>query len=139
MVKKIKFRTNEQHECVNLTDEVKKVLVGQNIKNGFCVVYNPHSTAGLFINSYLDPKTLLDIMETIKVLVPTKIDYHHQFDTPSDAAGHIKSVLVGNSETLIIDDGELKIGGSQGVVFAEFDGPRNREVWISFVSQSEEK
>lgn len=137
MIEKIKIHTSKQHECVNLTDEIRTIITRQGFKQGLCVVYNPHSTAGLFINSYLDPKTLLDIMDTIRTLVPTRIDYHHQFDTPSDAAGHIKSVLVGNSEIVLVEDGTLCIGGSQGVLFAEFDGPRDREVWITLVHGGE--
>jgi len=137
MIEKIKIHTSKQHECVNLTDAIKAIIVERSFKQGVCIVYNPHSTAGLFINSYLDPKTLLDIMDTIRNLVPTKVDYHHQFDTPSDAAGHIKSVLVGNSETVLVEDGSLCIGGSQGVLFAEFDGPRDREVWITLIHSGE--
>jgi secondary thiamine-phosphate synthase enzyme len=61
-------------------------------------------------------------------LIPTRIDFKHQHDTPQDAAGHIKSVLVGVNLTLIITDSKLVLGSSQGVFFNEFDGPRNRHV-----------
>jgi secondary thiamine-phosphate synthase enzyme len=135
MLYKIKFRTPEQHSWKNLNEEINKIVGESNIKNGICVVFNPHSTAGLFINSYLDPKTPDDIFDTIKSLVPMRTDFHHQFDTPSDAAAHIKSCLVGNSETVFIEEGALKLGGSQGIVFAEFDGPRDREVWIKLIKE----
>jgi secondary thiamine-phosphate synthase enzyme len=137
MIEIIKIKSNMQYECLNLNQMIQEVISKRGLKTGVCIIYNPHSTAGLFINSYLDPKTLLDIMDTIRSLVPTRIDFHHQFDTPSDAAGHIKSVLVGNSETVLVENGSLCIGGSQGILFAEFDGPREREVWITFLNTEE--
>jgi secondary thiamine-phosphate synthase enzyme len=133
MFYKIQFRTTDQHSWKNLNEEINKIIAKSGIKDGICGIFNPHSTAGLFINSYLDPKTPDDIFDAIKALVPLRTDFHHQFDTPSDAAAHIKSCFFGNSETVFIEDGALKIGGSQGIIFAEFDGPRDREVWIKII------
>jgi secondary thiamine-phosphate synthase enzyme len=135
MFYKVKFRTQDQHSWKNLNDEINKIIADSGVKNGICGVFNPHSTGGLFINSYLDPKTPDDIFDVIKSLVPMRTDFHHQFDTPSDAAAHIKSCLIGNSETVFIEDGALKLGGSQGIIFAEFDGPRDREVWIKLIRE----
>jgi secondary thiamine-phosphate synthase enzyme len=134
MFYKIKFRTEAQHAWKNLNEEINKIIAESGIREGLCCVFNPHSTAGLFINSYLDPKTPEDIFDTIKILVPTRVDFHHQFDTPSDAAAHIKSCLFGNSETILVEEGAAKLGGSQGIIFAEFDGPREREVWIKLIA-----
>jgi len=133
MFYKIPFRTEAQHTWRNLNDDINKIIAESGISDGICCIFNPHSTAGLFINSYLDPKTPEDILDTIKILVPIKVDYHHQFDTPSDAAAHIKSCFMGNSETVFIEGGKIKLGGSQGIIFAEFDGPRNREVWVKII------
>ena len=77
-------------------------MAESGVKEGLCVVYNPHTTAGLFINSYLDPNTPEDILYEWNRLIPTRFDFFHQFDTPTDAAGHVKSVLMGNTCTLII-------------------------------------
>ncbi|QQO11159.1 secondary thiamine-phosphate synthase enzyme YjbQ [Breznakiella homolactica] len=129
----IKFRTDAQHSWKNLNEDINAVLAENSIGDGICCVFNPHSTAGLFINSYMDPKTPDDIFDTIKSLVPMRVDFRHQFDTPSDAAAHIKSCLVGNSETVFVEEGRLKLGGSQGIIFAEFDGPRDREVWLKVI------
>jgi secondary thiamine-phosphate synthase enzyme len=134
MFYKIKFRTDARHSWKNLNGEINKIIAESGIREGLCCVFNPHSTAGLFINSYLDPKTPEDIFDTIKTLVPTRVDFHHQFDTPSDAAAHIKSCLCGNSETVLVEDGAAKLGGSQGIIFAEFDGPREREVWLKLIA-----
>jgi secondary thiamine-phosphate synthase enzyme len=133
MIYKIQFRTADQHDWKNLNEEINGIIDKSGIKDGICGVFNPHSTAGLFINSYLDPKTPDDIFGAIKALVPIRTDFHHQFDTPSDAAAHIKSCFFGNSEIAFIEGGMLKLGGSQGIIFAEFDGPRDREVWIKII------
>ena len=133
MPSKIHFRTSAGHSWKNLNDDINSIVRESGIKDGICCVFNPHSTAGLFINSYLDPKTPGDIFDTIGTLVPVRVDFQHQADTPSDAAAHIKSCLTGNSEAVIVEDGKLKLGGSQGIIFAEFDGPRDREVWVKII------
>ena len=66
-------------------------------------------------------------------LIPTRIDFKHQFDTPSDAAGHIKCTLLGVTMTFIVTEGKLLLGGSQGIFFEEFDGPRNRNYFVKVV------
>jgi hypothetical protein len=68
--------------------------------------------------------------DEIDRLVPTRINFRHQYDTPQDAAGHIKSALVGPSQTFIIDDGQLVLGHSQKIYFFEFDGPRKRQIYV---------
>jgi secondary thiamine-phosphate synthase enzyme len=130
----IKFSTAKRHDWVDLTDQVKTYVKNTGVNQGLCLVYNPHSTGGLFINSYLDPNTPEDIMDEIDRLVPTRFDFHHQFDTPTDAAGHVKSALMGMEATFIIHDGELMLGHSQGIIFAEFDGPRDRKLLVKVIS-----
>jgi secondary thiamine-phosphate synthase enzyme len=90
----------------------------------------PHTTAAITINSYLDPDTALDIVSDVRRLVPTRTDFHHIFDTPADAAGHIKASLIGNTEAVLFDDGELVLGHSQALFLYDFDGPRRRRVLV---------
>ena len=113
---------------------MKEFVAESGVQEGVCLVYNPHTTAGLFINSYMDPNTPEDIMYEWNRLIPTRFDFFHQFDTPTDAAAHVKSVLMGNSCTLIIHQSELVVGHSQGIVFAEFDGPRERHIFIKIIA-----
>jgi secondary thiamine-phosphate synthase enzyme len=133
MIKTIQFKTHNRHDWVDLTEEVKSFVRECEVEEGMCLVYNPHSTGGLFINSYLDPNTPEDIMGEMDRLIPTRFDFYHQFDTPSDAAGHVKSALMGIEATFILHEGELMIGHSQGVIFAEFDGPRERRLFIKVI------
>ncbi len=134
------IETNE-HDVVSLTDQVKEsVEMSGGVKSGLCVVYTPHTTAGLTVTSFWDPKGgFEDIQDEIRRLVPTRIDFKHQHDTPQDAAGHVKSSLIGISLTFIIEEGALLVGHSQGVYFLEFDGPRKREYYVKILSDGMER
>jgi secondary thiamine-phosphate synthase enzyme len=114
--------------AIEITSWLREIVAASGIDAGLCVVHVPHTTAGLSITSYADPRGHEDIHDDINRLIPTRIDFKHQHDTPQDAAGHVKSVLVGVNLTLIIADSGLVLGNSQGVFFNEFDGPRNRRI-----------
>lgn len=129
----VKFHTPRRQILVHLSDEVRKIVADSGVQEGFCVVYCPHSTAGLVVNSYLDPKTPDDIVFELDRIVPTRVDFFHQFDTPSDASAHVKATLTGTSVTLIVHEGALMLGRSQGILFAEFDGPRDRTLWVQVI------
>ncbi len=120
-------------DVLAITDTVKKAVQESGVSNGLCVVYIPHTTAGLTITSFWDPKGFEDLQDEIKRLIPTRIDFKHQHDTPQDAAGHIKSSLIGITLSLIIHDGKLLLGHSQGLYFLEFDGPRKREFFVKIL------
>lgn len=129
MVKQFKI-TTKYNDIYDITECVKKTVEESGVKEGTCIVYNPHSTAGITVFSPWDPDGFTDLDEEIRRLIPTKVDFHHQHDTPQDAAGHIKSALMGISTSFIVTRGELLLGGSQGIYFLEFDGPRDREYYI---------
>lgn len=134
MIRKIKVQTDQGDNLVNITEDVRNLVKESGVVEGLCVLYAPHTTAGLTINSGMDPNTILDIVEEVGRLVPTRVDFKHQYDTPADAAGHIKSILIGNSLNLIITGGEPILGHSQSVLFCEFDGPRQRTVVARIMS-----
>jgi secondary thiamine-phosphate synthase enzyme len=114
----------------DITATVRGAVLASKVGDGLCVVFVPHTTAGLSISSFWDPKGLEDVHDDLNRIVPTRIDFKHQVDTPQDAAGHVKSVLVGVSLTLVIADAQLVLGHSQGIFFKEFDGPRRREFLV---------
>jgi secondary thiamine-phosphate synthase enzyme len=76
----------------------------------------------------------MDLQSEIDRLVPTRTDFQHIFDTPSDAAGHIKSSLIGNQITLIVEQGKALLGSSQGIFLWEYDGPRQRQVLCKVIA-----
>ncbi len=127
------IETPPKESLLDITAEVNQAVAASGVQEGICVVFVPHTTAALTLNSIIDPATATDIRDEIRRLVPTRVDFEHIYDTPADAAGHIKSTLVGTSLSLIVTGGKLLLGGSQGVVFCEFDGPRTRKVHIRIV------
>ncbi len=121
------------NEVCDITQEVSQTVEQSGIKEGICIVHNMHSTAGLAVFSPWDKNGFTDLEEEIRRLIPTRIDFKHQHDTPQDAAGHIKSALMGVTLTFIVHEGKLLVGGSQGIYFLEFDGPRNREFYVKVI------
>ena len=136
MYTEIKINTKASESLINITEKIQQAVGASDIKEGICVVFVPHTTAGITINSGMDQLTLKDIVAETHRLVPTRVDFNHTYDTPADAAGHIKSVLIGNSLSLIVKDGELVIGSSQSVLFFEFDGPRKRRVLLRILGDT---
>ena len=134
MLKTINLQTESGESLVNITGELRVAVRGSGVKEGICVVYVPHTTAALTVNSGIDPKTAMDIVGEVHRLVPTRVDFHHTYDTPADASGHVKASLIGSDVTLIVTDGELLLGGSQSVLFFEFDGPRSRKVVVRIMA-----
>ncbi len=135
MLKTINIQTAPGESLTNVTDQVKEAVGESGVTEGICVVYVPHTTAGILVNSAMDKNTALDIIEDLHRLVPTRVDFHHIYDTPADASGHIKASLVGGSQSLMVTGGQLLLGDSQSVLFFEFDGPRKRQILVRVVSE----
>ena len=135
MLTKIDLQTPAGESLTDITAQVEEAIRSSGIVEGMCAVFVPHTTAGLAVNSAMDQNTLLDLREELHRLVPTRADFHHIYDTPADAAGHIKSVLVGASLTLIVSQSRLLLGSSQSILFIEFDGPRSRQVWVRILGE----
>jgi secondary thiamine-phosphate synthase enzyme len=129
-MKTISIRTNKRNELVDITDEVRRLVRESGVKEGICVLFCPHTTAGLTINENADPSVRLDISDHLSELVPERKRYKH---LEGNADSHIKSVLVGQSLSLIIENGDIVLGTWQGVFFCEFDGPRNRKVLVKIL------
>lgn len=127
MLNKLSIRTHSRSELMDITPLVRDVIHKSKIENGICYVFVPHTTAGITINENADPSVRQDILVELDKLVPWQGDYTH---LEGNAAAHIKASLVGSSETIPIEKGDLALGTWQGVFFAEFDGPRRREVWV---------
>jgi secondary thiamine-phosphate synthase enzyme len=134
MYSTINLETPLGDSLTNITDQVRAIVRESGVQSGICFVIVPHTTAAITINSYLDPDTARDIIEDVRRIVPTRTDFHHIFDTPSDAAGHIKATLVGSSEMVLIEGGDLVLGHSQGLLFYDFDGPRKRKVFVKIIA-----
>lgn len=130
MMKIFSIQTNSRTEFLEITDVVERFLLESNIKSGLCVIYVPHTTAGVFINENADPDVMYDLKNYLDKLVPWIGNYKH---IEGNAAAHIKSVLTGNSIFIPIENGKLTLGTWQGIFFAEYDGPRSRKVYIKLI------
>lgn len=130
MLHKLDIKTHSQVEFQEITTKVREVVRDSGIKNGICVVYVPHTTAGVMINEHADPDVVDDITAQLEEMAPQRGNYKHG---EGNAAAHIKAVLIGSSVTMIIQYGELVLGTWQGIFFGEFDGPRNRQVLVKII------
>jgi secondary thiamine-phosphate synthase enzyme len=130
----IAIQTPPGDALVDITPQVREAVRQTGVQSGLCAVIAPHTTAAVTVNSALDPTTPEDIIADLRRLVPTRVDFKHQYDTPADAAGHIKAALIGHSVLLAVENGDLALGGSQSVLFYEFDGPRQRRVKVKVIA-----
>ena len=133
MLKTVPIETPPGDALVDVTERIRQAVSDSGVREGLCAVIVPHTTAAITVNSALDAATPEDILADVKRLVPTRLDFAHQYDTPADAAGHIKAALIGHSVLLAIREGKLLLGGSQSILFYEFDGPRRRRLQVKMM------
>jgi len=122
--------TPSREVLIDITSEVKGIVGKSGIKEGFCVVFVPHTTAGVTINENADPSVKRDIVDFLGKLIPREAGFSH-VEGNSDA--HVKASIIGCSETVPVRNGSLALGTWQGICFAEFDGPRRRTVHVTVV------
>jgi secondary thiamine-phosphate synthase enzyme len=131
MLRYIDIRSRTRTEFIDITADVREVLRLANVGNGVCHLFVLHTTAGITVNEGADPAVQMDINRFLNKMVP-KDHYFDHAEGNSDA--HIKSALVGTSQTLLIENGKLLLGTWQSVYFCEFDGPRPRRVAVKIVA-----
>jgi secondary thiamine-phosphate synthase enzyme len=123
--------THTRNEILDLTPEVAAIVRASKVTDGICVVYIPHTTAGVTINENADPDVKHDLLKKLTAMIPQEESYYRHGEGNSDS--HLKTALVGPSVTLIIEGGELVLGTWQGVYFCEFDGPRTRTYHVKIM------
>jgi len=100
------------------------------IADGIVRVFVPHTTAAVTINEGADPAVVKDMIKELNKIVPLRDNYLHM---EGNSAAHIKSTLVGASEMVMIENGSLVLGTWQAIFFCEFDGPRQRKVFVKIL------
>jgi len=125
-------KTASRIEMVDITPTVQKEVSNAGVTEGVCVIYVPHTTAGITINEGADPDVCKDILGRLNELVPPNAGYRH---LEGNADSHIKASLVGSSVTVLIDNRRLVLGTWQKIFFCEFDGPRSRKVHLQVMGQ----
>ncbi|MFH1676859.1 MAG: secondary thiamine-phosphate synthase enzyme YjbQ [bacterium] len=131
----ISVSTRKRMEFVDLTGRIRDIVREKGWENGILTVYCPHTTAAITINENADPDVRSDIIGHLASAIPHRASYAHM-EGNSDA--HIKSSLIGASEQIIVEQGELMLGTWQGIFFCEFDGARERKVFVQFVPAGHE-
>lgn len=121
------MRTREREQLVDITDQVQRAIEGSGVREGACILWSEHTTAGLTVNESADPAVARDIADWLRGRVPRDERYQH---AEGNADSHIKTSLVGPGLTLVIANGRLHLGRWQGVFLCEFDGPRTRRVAV---------
>lgn len=128
----ISVKTRERTELVDVTSEISRVVQKSGIDQGLCMVYVPHTTAGVTINESADPSVKTDLLMVLNQIVPWDADYRH---LEGNSPAHVKSTLVGASQLIAIEKGRLVLGTWQGIFFCEFDGPRNRKLHVRLMAE----
>lgn len=129
-MKVLYIKSRKRIEAIDITDSVLNFVKEIGIKDGILVIYIPHTTAGLTINENADPSVMEDILNKTSELVPRSFNYKH---LEGNADSHIKSSIFGVSHQLLIEDGKVLLGTWQGIFFLEFDGPRERKVYLKII------
>ena len=111
---------------VDITAQVEREVSASGAEEGICVIFVPHTTAGITINENADPSVQADIQSVLSRLVPDGAGYNH---LEGNADSHIKASLMGSSVCVPVEGGSLRLGTWQGIFFCEFDGPRQRKIW----------
>jgi len=130
LARTLAIRTSRRTELQDVTAEIEKAVRDSGCSEGVCHLYVPHTTAGVLINEGDDPAVARDIEAALDRLIPHAGDYEH---AEGNSDSHIKTALVGSSETVWIENGRLALGRWQSIFFAEFDGPRSRELRVKIV------
>ena len=127
----LNVRTSQRSEMVDVTDRVMKLVRANNILEGMVLVYVPHTTAAVTINENADPDVRHDMLKKLGEMIPKDESYYLHVEGNSDS--HVKTSLVGNTVTVLVERGRLVLGRWQGIYFCEFDGPRDREMMVKLV------
>ena len=130
MIVQVKSKT--QTEFIDITSKIENTVKAAGIGNGFCMLYVPHTTAGITINESADPSVKSDILMILNKIIPWEAGYGH---LEGNSPAHIKATIVGASELIAVENDRFVLGTWQGIFFCEFDGPRTRKIHVRFLKE----
>lgn len=130
--RRLTFQTKHKEALIDLTEQIKRLVEESGVLQGFCQVFVPHTTAGITINETADPDVAADLLFTLQRLVPHDLHFRHR---EGNADAHVKSTLIGASVVIPISKGSIVLGTWQGILFGEFDGPRNRQIIVQVMGE----
>jgi len=127
MLKQFNIKTTSRTQMVDITAQIKDIVLKSKFESGIVVIHIPHTTAAVTINENADPDVQIDMTRFMDELIPNKTWFKHM---EGNSDSHIKSSLFGCDQTIIIENGKMALGTWQGIYFCEFDGPRTRKVFV---------
>jgi secondary thiamine-phosphate synthase enzyme len=125
---RLTVRTSQREQLLDVTREVERLVREAGMTEGVVTLFVPHTTAGITISENADPTVVTDVLQALALVAPHQQPFYRHDEGNSDA--HVKSILVGMSLTVLVEDGRLALGTWQAIYFAEFDGPRTRQLWV---------
>ena len=131
-MKTINIKTKSRFDIVDITNEVQKFVNEEKVKEGIAVIFTSHTTAAVGINENADPNVVFDMKNALNKLVPQYDNYEH---SEGNSQAHVLSSLVSPSLTVIIENSKIVLGTWQNIYFFEFDGARNRKVYVQIISK----
>ena len=131
----LRVKTTRRTEFVDITRSVEKAVHDSGVREGLCYVYVPHTTAGVTINEHADPDVASDVEGIFDRLIAHRGPYRH---SEGNTDSHMKTILTGTSQVVFVESGKLALGTWQGIFLCEFDGPRQRSVFLKIVPDSQE-
>jgi secondary thiamine-phosphate synthase enzyme len=129
-VQEIRLETDRRTQLVDITERVREAL-GDTAGRAAALVYVPHTTAAVTINEHLDPALLEDIEEALGRIVDDGWNWRHDDVDGPNAPSHMRASLLAPQVLVPLDGDRLALGTYQGIFFCEFDGPRERRVYVT--------
>jgi secondary thiamine-phosphate synthase enzyme len=127
-VRTLRISTDQREQLLDVTAHVLEAVRASGVRDGICLVASPHTTCGVTVNEGWDPAVPADALTHLRELVPRERGFSH---AEGNSDSHIKTMLVGTSASLPVAGGEVRLGRWQAIFLCEFDGPRERELWVS--------
>ena len=130
MIHEIELSTSVKEEIIDITNSINNLCKKEEIFDGICHVYIPHTTAGVTINENADPAVKKDLLKILNNFIIPNLKFEHE---EGNSPAHAKAILCGFSISIFVENGTLNLGTWQGIYFCEFDGPRRRKIHVKFI------
>ena len=127
-ISELRVRTSEREQMVDVTSQVEAQVGSSGVRDGLCHVYVPHTTCGVAVNEGADPDVQRDVLAHLRSLIPQEGSWRH---VEGNSDSHLKAVLTGTSAVVPVAGGRLRLGRWQAIFLCEFDGPRERTLWVT--------
>lgn len=135
MMQRIAISTSKRTELIDITQKVARVVEASGVRQGVCILFVPHTSAGVTLNEHADPDVARDLEDWMGRVAPQKANWRHVEFGEENADAHIKTTIAGVSQAIPVAEGRMQLGTWQGIFYCEFDGPRRRELIVQVLRE----